>query len=353
MTQTSVFDPIRTPLRADRSAGKLRDVNPLNLPAGTLCEMPRHNHLGPTKAPSRVMAALQDPWQHKDYEVFCGKPLNQGLTGARAVVATAALQSYTRMPIAERHADGQQITARRVATCEISEPAQAALLAFPTSKNMVTCLACCEFDVKPVVEQLEFAASVAKAAGHVPSNSGLFAFNSRTLPVIGFAQAHIRCVKFFRMCFIRPVEKVTQLGIVRDRQTNHEAVVRAYHYVQTHRKIPIVVSDSQGFYLIRSRDNLMMEGITTLAKGIGSAGVVNWEIQTGLTISAGAMGRETPLNLSVNAPNQTAQDVQAKVKPDYFMQSQPTSMHTDTRFARACRNGSDERTTGNHPKLVS
>ena len=61
-------------------------------------------------------------------------------------------------------------------------------------------------------------------------------------------QGQRRPEKFIGIHFFSPVDKMKLVEIIRGKQTDDETVARAFDYVQSIGKIPIVVNDSRGFF---------------------------------------------------------------------------------------------------------
>jgi 3-hydroxyacyl-CoA dehydrogenase/enoyl-CoA hydratase/3-hydroxybutyryl-CoA epimerase len=102
--------------------------------------------------------------------------------------------------------------------------------------------------------------------------------------------------------------------IIRGRQTDDETVARAFDYVQSLGKIPIVVNDSRGFYTSRTFGTFVMEGAAMLGEGLPAAVIENAGIQCGMPVGPLAVLDETALSLSVHVLDQTRADLAAEGK---------------------------------------
>jgi 3-hydroxyacyl-CoA dehydrogenase / enoyl-CoA hydratase / 3-hydroxybutyryl-CoA epimerase len=100
--------------------------------------------------------------------------------------------------------------------------------------------------------------------------------------------------------------------IIRGKQTDDETVARAYDYVQSIGKIPIVVNDSRGFFTSRVFGTFVMEGAAMVGEGIPAAVVEQAGLQVGMPVGPLAVLDETALSLSVHVLDQTRADVRAE-----------------------------------------
>jgi len=102
--------------------------------------------------------------------------------------------------------------------------------------------------------------------------------------------------------------------IIRGRDTDDETVARAFDYVQSLGKIPIVVNDARGFYTSRTFGTFVMEGAAMLGEGIPAPVIENASMQAGMPVGPLAVLDETALSLSVHVLDQTRADFQAEGK---------------------------------------
>ena len=141
---------------------------------------------------------------------------------------------------------------------------------------------------------------------------GFFASNTSTLPITGLAKASRGPEKFIGIHFFSPVDKMKLVEIIRGKQTDDETVARAFDYVQSIGKIPIVVNDSRGFFTSRVFGSFVMEGAAMVGEGIPAAVVEQAGIQAGMPVGPLAVLDETTLSLSVHVLDQTRADFRAE-----------------------------------------
>jgi 3-hydroxyacyl-CoA dehydrogenase / enoyl-CoA hydratase / 3-hydroxybutyryl-CoA epimerase len=207
-----------------------------------------------------------------------------------------------------------KITQPRVDKGRMSPHDQAALLARITPIDKAADLQGCDLIIEAVFEQRDLKAQVTQEAEPMLKVGGFFASNTSTLPISGLAKASTHPDKFIGIHFFSPVDKMKLVEIIRGKQTDDETVARAFDYVQTLGKIPIVVNDSRGFYTSRTFGTFVMEGAAMLGEGIPAAVIENAGIQAGMPVGPLAVLDETALSLSVHVMEQTMQDFAAEGK---------------------------------------
>ena len=146
------------------------------------------------------------------------------------------------------------------------------------------------------------------------AEGGFFASNTSTLPISGLAQASRDAKKFVGIHFFSPVDKMKLVEIIRGKDTDDETIARAYDYVQSLGKLPIVVNDSRGFYTSRTFGTFVMEGAAMLGEGIPAPVIENAAMQAGMPVGPLAVLDETALSLSVHVLEQTRIDFQKEGK---------------------------------------
>jgi 3-hydroxyacyl-CoA dehydrogenase / enoyl-CoA hydratase / 3-hydroxybutyryl-CoA epimerase len=207
-----------------------------------------------------------------------------------------------------------KITQPRVDKGRMTAQDQAALLARITPTDKAADLHDCDLIIEAVFEQRELKAKVTQEAEPMLKAGGFFASNTSTLPISGLGTASAKPNKFIGIHFFSPVDKMKLVEIIRGKQTDDETVARAFDYVQSLGKIPIVVNDSRGFYTSRTFGTYVMEAAAMLGEGIPAAVIENAGIQAGMPVGPLAVMDETALSLSVHVMEQTMQDFTAEGK---------------------------------------
>ena len=203
------------------------------------------------------------------------------------------------------------ITAPLVAKGRMSEMQQAQLLNQVTPTADVADLKGCDLIIEAVFEQRELKAAVTREAETMLAAGGVFASNTSTLPITGLALASSAPQKFVGLHFFSPVHKMKLVEIIRGKQTDDETVARAFDFVVTLGKVPIVVNDSRGFFTSRVFGTFVMEGVTMLAEGIAAPLIEHAALAAGMPVGPLAVVDETSLSLSVHVMDQTRVDMAA------------------------------------------
>jgi 3-hydroxyacyl-CoA dehydrogenase / enoyl-CoA hydratase / 3-hydroxybutyryl-CoA epimerase len=205
-----------------------------------------------------------------------------------------------------------KITQPRVEKGRMSPHDQAALLARITPTESAETLRGCDLIIEAVFENRELKARVTQEAEPMLAAGGFFASNTSTLPISGLAKASSRPEKFVGIHFFSPVDKMKLVEIIRGKQTDDETVARAFDYVQSLGKIPIVVNDSRGFFTSRVFGTFVMEGAAMVGEGIPAPVVEQAGLQAGMPVGPLAVLDETALSLSVHVLDQTRTDFRAE-----------------------------------------
>ena len=192
--------------------------------------------------------------------------------------------------------------------------AQEALLGRIQPTDQASALQGCDLIIEAVFENRALKAQVTQEAEPQLAAGGFFASNTSTLPISGLAQASAKPSKFVGIHFFSPVDKMKLVEIIRGRDTDDETVARAFDYVQSMGKIPIVVNDARGFYTSRTFGTFVMEGAAMLGEGIPAPVIENASMQAGMPVGPLAVLDETALSLSVHVLDQTRADFKAEGK---------------------------------------
>ena len=201
-----------------------------------------------------------------------------------------------------------KVTQPRVDKGRMNPHDQAALLGRITPTESTADLRGCDLIIEAVFENRELKARVTQEAEPMLAPGGFFASNTSTLPISGLAKASARPEKFVGIHFFSPVDKMKLVEIIRGKQTDDETVARAFDYVQSLGKIPIVVNDSRGFFTSRVFGTFVMEGAAMVGEGIPAPVVEQAGIQAGMPVGPLAVLDETALSLSVHVMDQTRAD---------------------------------------------
>jgi len=253
------------------------------------------------------------------------KPAKVGLLGAGMMGAGIAFAQASKgiatvlKDVSQDKADlgksySAKITQARVDKGRMSAAEQQTILERIHATDKVADLAGCDLIIEAVFENRELKAKVTKEAEPMLTPGGFFASNTSTLPISGLATASGAPDKFIGIHFFSPVDKMKLVEIIRGQQTSDDTVARAYDYVQSIGKMPIVVNDSRGFFTSRVFGTFVMEGVSMLDEGIPAAAIENAGIQCGMPVGPLAVLDETSLTLSLHVMAQTRADFAAEGK---------------------------------------
>jgi len=246
--------------------------------------------------------------------------LGAGMMGAGIAYAQASrgITTVLKDVSAEKAEHGKAYSARltqaRVDKGRMGPHDQAEMLARITPTEKAADLQGCDLIIEAVFENRELKAQVTKEAEPMLAPGGFFASNTSTLPISGLATASAKPGQFVGIHFFSPVDKMKLVEIIRGQQTDDETVARAFDYVQSLGKIPIVVNDSRGFYTSRTFGTFVMEGAAMLGEGIPAPVIENAAMQAGMPVGPLAVLDETALSLSVHVLDQTRADLAAEGK---------------------------------------
>ncbi|MFP8777879.1 3-hydroxyacyl-CoA dehydrogenase NAD-binding domain-containing protein [Hydrogenophaga sp. RWCD_12] len=254
-------------------------------------------------------------YQPKKVGVLGAGMMGSGIAYAQATRGIATVLKDVTADAAEKGKSyTTRLTQKRVDKGQMSAEKQQDILSLITPTATAADLKGCDLIIEAVFEQRELKAMVTKEAEPMLAEGGFFASNTSTLPISGLAQASRDAKKFVGIHFFSPVDKMKLVEIIRGKDTDDETIARAYDYVQSLGKLPIVVNDSRGFYTSRTFGTFVMEGAAMLGEGIPAPVIENAAMQAGMPVGPLAVLDETALSLSVHVLEQTRIDFQKEGK---------------------------------------
>ena len=123
----------------------------------------------------------------------------------------------------------------------------------------------------------------------------LFASNISMLPLSSLTPNYSDPKKFIGLHFFSPVTRMKLVEIVVGKETSDETLFTAIDYVNLIKKIPIVVNDSNGFYVNRVFETYVQEGLALLTEGVSPALIENAALLSGMPVSPLAAADEVSL----------------------------------------------------------
>ncbi len=255
------------------------------------------------------------PWKPRKVGVLGAGMMGAGIAHANAARGIAVVLKDVSLEKAEAGlAAVRRITAPQVAKGRMDAAREAKLLGLVTPTAQVGALDGCDLIIEAVFENRELKAAVTREAEPLLAPGGVFASNTSTLPIGGLAAASKAPERFVGLHFFSPVHKMRLVEIIRGKQTSDETIARAYDYVASIGKTPIVVNDSRGFFTSRVFGTFVMEGAAMLAEGIAAPLIEHAALAAGMPVGPLAVLDETSLSLSVHVMEQKRADLAAEGK---------------------------------------
>jgi 3-hydroxyacyl-CoA dehydrogenase/enoyl-CoA hydratase/3-hydroxybutyryl-CoA epimerase len=158
-------------------------------------------------------------------------------------------------------------------------------------------LAGCDLVVEAVFENPELKHGVFAEVQPKVNPDALLASNTSTLPITGLAEGVSRPQDFIGIHFFSPVDKMMLVEIIAGEKTDDETIAHALDYVQQIKKIPIVVTDSRGFFTSRVIGQFINEGQRMLAEGVNPVTIERATVQAGFP--TGVLQISDELNLKL------------------------------------------------------
>ncbi len=170
----------------------------------------------------------------------------------------------------------------------------------------------CDIVIEAVFENQPLKQKVLKEAEEYMDEYSIFASNTISIPITKLAQGSVRPSNYVGLHFFHPAEEVPLVEIVRGAQTSEETIARAFDFVRTIHKTPIIVKDDWGFYVARVQNTFILEGITMLKEGYPPTLIENLSLQAGMPKGPLALADDMGLDLVMRYEKQAAEHYGAK-----------------------------------------
>ncbi len=141
----------------------------------------------------------------------------------------------------------------------------------------------CDLVIEAVFENAELKTRIAREAELYMPRDAFFASNSASLSIDGLSASFARPQVYIGMHFFAPIQHTRLVEIVYGKQTNAETIARAFDFAQHIGKVPILVRDSNGFFVMRVVRTFIMEGLMLLSEGQHPAYVRNCSLLAGMS----------------------------------------------------------------------
>ncbi|MFN3259144.1 MAG: 3-hydroxyacyl-CoA dehydrogenase NAD-binding domain-containing protein [Pikeienuella sp.] len=127
---------------------------------------------------------------------------------------------------------------------------------------------------------------------------GIYGSNTSTLPISLLAKACPEPERFIGLHFFSPVEKMKVVEIIMGEATSDETLRKGYDYVTKLGYMPIVVSDSRGFFTSRVFGTYLDEGQALLMDGMSPVAIERAAWRVGMPVGPLAVHDEVSMVLS-------------------------------------------------------
>lgn len=164
----------------------------------------------------------------------------------------------------------------------------------------------CDLVIESVFENVNLKRKVVSETEQYIDEFAFFASNTVSIPITQLAEKSIRPEQFVGLHFLRPADSMPLVEIVRGEQTNDETIAKAFDFVKSIGKTPIVVKDDWGFYVARVQNTFILEGITMLQEGYLPALIENLGLQSGMPQGSLALADELSFDLVLRYEQQAA-----------------------------------------------
>lgn len=189
-----------------------------------------------------------------------------------------------------------------------------ALLARITPTTDPQDLAGCDLVIEAVFESPDLKKKVFQEIEDIVAPDALLGSNTSTLPITDLATGVKRPEDFIGLHFFSPVDKMQLVEIITGEKTTPETLAKAIDLTLQIRKIPIVVSDSRGFYTSRVIGTFVNEALAMLDEGIEPATIEQAGRIAGYPAAPLQLSDELNLNLMVKIRQATREAEEAEGK---------------------------------------
>ena len=164
----------------------------------------------------------------------------------------------------------------------------------------------CDIVIESVYENVELKRKVISETEQHLDRYAIFGSNTVSIPITRLARQSAHPDQFIGLHFLRPAEKTQLVEIVRGKKTSDETVAKAFDFVKSIDKTPIIVKDDWGFYVARVQNTYILEGITLLQEGYAPALIDNLGRLSGMPTGPLTLADELSLDLVLRYEKQAA-----------------------------------------------
>lgn len=170
----------------------------------------------------------------------------------------------------------------------------------------------CDIVLEAVFENLPLKIKVLRESELVLDEYSIFASNTVSIPITELSKHAARPANYIGLHFFLPADEVPLVEVVRGAHTSEETIARAFDFVISIGKIPILVRDDWGFYVSRVQNTYILEGVALLQEGVPAALIENLALQVGMPKGPLALADELGLDLVLRYEQQAAANYGSK-----------------------------------------
>jgi 3-hydroxyacyl-CoA dehydrogenase/enoyl-CoA hydratase/3-hydroxybutyryl-CoA epimerase len=243
--------------------------------------------------------------------------LGAGMMGAGIAYACAAagmnvrLKDLTLEAAQRGRGHSQRLADRAVGKRAMTRQDADALVERIVATDTVADLADADLIIEAVFEDSRRKHQVYAVLVPLLSTETVIASNTSTLPITGLAEGVAQPERFVGLHFFSPVDRMELVEVIAGRETSDATLAKAIDIVQQLRKIPILVSDSRGFYTSRVIMTRITEAAAMVAEGVAPSSVEQASTQSGYPVGTLALLDELTLTLPLRILGEARQATEA------------------------------------------
>mgnify|MGYP006421348617 FL=1 len=176
-------------------------------------------------------------------------------------------------------------------------------------------LSSCELIIEAVFENKDLKKQVTIKAESVIKTDTIFASNTSTIPITELAKNSNQPKQFIGLHFFSPVDRMKLVEIIKGKKTSKRTLSKAYNYVLSLKKTPIIVNDGRGFYTTRVFERYTCEGMALLEEGVSPKRIEEIGKKAGYPIGPLAILDEITISLAYHIREQVREPLSSKSEP--------------------------------------
>jgi 3-hydroxyacyl-CoA dehydrogenase/enoyl-CoA hydratase/3-hydroxybutyryl-CoA epimerase len=176
-------------------------------------------------------------------------------------------------------------------------------------------LSSCELIIEAVFENKDLKRQVTIKAESVMKADTIFASNTSTIPITELAKNSNQPRQFIGLHFFSPVDRMKLVEIIKGKKTSKRTLSKAYNYVLSLKKTPIIVNDGRGFYTTRVFERYTCEGMALLEEGVSPKRIEEIGKKAGYPIGPLAILDEITISLAYHIREQVREPLSSKSEP--------------------------------------